>query len=90
MCGLFFRVDLSLNGSRIHQFDNVAIEPTGEWLQGYDQMTTGHRQIDLRAHESITLTFTIDLQSPTWFNFFVDAWGVPRAPELTCGESGRE
>jgi len=86
VCGLFFLADVSSNGQRIHQFDSVAIEPGGEWLEAYDQMTTGHRQFDLRAHQSVTLTFTIDLQGPHWFDFFVNAWGVPRPPASTCGQ----
>jgi len=73
-------------GRPINQANNVALEPTGEWLQGYDQMTTGHRQADLRAHESITLTFTLDRRWTTWFDFVVDAWAVPRAAASTCGQ----
>ncbi len=93
LCGLFFLMDGSLEGRAfnkqgrpINQANNVALEPTGEWLQGYDQMTTGHRQADLRAHESITLTFTLDRRWTTWFDFVVDAWAVPRAAASTCGQ----
>ncbi len=85
ICSPFFQVvELTVNGHKADRVERISIEPTGEWIQGFDQMVYGHRPFLLPAHADAWFRFTIDLDSFSFFNFFVDMWGTPQPPGSPC------
>jgi hypothetical protein len=82
ICNMFFElVEFSVvtsSGIPIRQNSLEAIqrESAEQMIQNFDQMLIGHQPLDVPANSDVPLKFTIDLDSPTWFTFLVNAWGT--------------
>ena len=64
ICNPFFQVvELTVNGRKADRLESISIEPTGQSMQGFDQMVFGHRPFLLAAHTDAWFWFTIDLES---------------------------
>jgi hypothetical protein len=81
LCNVFFQV---VRQTGVQRLEQISLAPTGQQVQGFDQIIIGHQPLVLPAHDGAAIDFRIDLSSLDWFEFFVDVWGTPQAAGSAC------